>query len=163
MDLTTAPLLTVTPKEAAKILYEAGRTLRGKNLRRGSWLEIAHALRVQRTAVILLPRLQAATTREDALRVLRLARKWARVRKSGGAKHAKAVVRPTTIIAEDTRALDAELEQLLYWDRELELIFYDNVRDPEYLRYLDAPPPTVEQLLQRDLLPAWRLAAGREV
>ena len=154
MDLTTAPLLTVTPKEAAKIMYEAGRTLRGKNLRRGSWLEIAHALRVQRTAVILLPRLQAATTREDALRVPRLARKWARVRKSGGAKHAKAVVRPTTIIAEDTRALDAELEQLLYWDRELELIFYDNVRDPEYLRYLDAPPPTVEQLLQRDLLPA---------
>lgn len=79
VNFSADALLAASPKDAARLLYEAGRDLRGKNLRRGSWLEIAHALQSQRAQQLLLPRLQAAVTREDALRVLRLARKWARV------------------------------------------------------------------------------------
>jgi hypothetical protein len=40
MDFSTDALLTASPKDAAKILYVAGRDLRSKNLRRGSWLEL---------------------------------------------------------------------------------------------------------------------------
>jgi hypothetical protein len=40
MNFSTDALLTVSPKDAAKILYDAGRDLHGKDLRRGSWQEL---------------------------------------------------------------------------------------------------------------------------
>ncbi len=153
MNLSPADLLAASPQDAAKLLYEAGRALRGKNLRRGSWLEIAHALRVQRTALLLLPRLQAATTRDDALRVLRLARKWARVRKSGGAKRAKASVRPTIVVTEDALAEDARLADDIYWDDYYEVEVFGPVRGPEFARAVDHLPG-FDELRVPDLLPA---------
>ena len=153
MNLSLDDLFTAAPKDAAKLLYEAGRTLHGKNLRRGSWLEIAYALQVQRTALILLPRLQAATTRDDALRVLRLARKWARVRKSGGAKRAKAIVRPTTIVHEDFQLQDSLLADDLYWDEYFEFEIYGQVRGPEFAR-APAHQPAFDELHVANVQPA---------
>ncbi|MBK8048786.1 MAG: hypothetical protein IPK16_17675 [Anaerolineales bacterium] len=67
-------------------------------MRRASWLEIAEALQgTGRMATVLLSRLQAAKNREDALRVLRIARKrTGNLHKGGSAKgkssrHSKAI------------------------------------------------------------------------
>lgn len=105
VNFSADALLAASPKDAARLLYEAGRDLRGKNLRRGSWLEIAHALQSQRAQQLLLPRLQAAVTREDALRVLRLARKWARPDSSKPAKQYEGGVTMLTMAIETCASL----------------------------------------------------------
>ena len=77
MKIDRTTLLAVSPEQAADLLFHLGRDLRGTNLKRSSWLLIANALQIQRMADILFQRLEAATTRQDALRVLRIARKAA--------------------------------------------------------------------------------------
>jgi hypothetical protein len=154
MNFSTDALLTASPKDAAKILYDAGRDLRGKNLRRGSWLEIAHALRAQRALHLLLPSLQAATTREDALRVLRLARKWTRARKSGGAKRAKAFVRPTFVEPYDPGFDDELFELEEYYDLLDEEMW--GIDSAEYAEWLSQQDPwrVLQQLRAPQLRPA---------
>ncbi|MGB5047333.1 MAG: hypothetical protein WBO46_00240, partial [Caldilineaceae bacterium] len=78
MKFSQNALLRGSPKEAADILFVAGQALTGKPLRRSSWQEIAQAILNQgRLSTVLLMRLRVAQNREDALRVLRMARKRA--------------------------------------------------------------------------------------
>jgi hypothetical protein len=88
MKISRTALLSSTPEDAADLLYEAGKELRGVNLKKSSWLLIASSLHVERVSDIMLSRLETAITREHALRVLRIARKQDRRRhqSSGSAK-----------------------------------------------------------------------------
>jgi hypothetical protein len=102
MEFSPEAIRSSTPKEAARILHEAGQALRGKSLRKGSWLEIAAAIRTDgRISEIILQRLKAAKTREDALRVLRIARKWGSHKKAGSARKARAAQAPAPVLPPD--------------------------------------------------------------
>ena len=72
----------------AKLLFSAGEKLRGQNLRRSSWRTIATAVcgRSGQSRSIIWSRLLAAVDREDALRVLRIARKHSERRKPSGGR-----------------------------------------------------------------------------
>jgi hypothetical protein len=88
MKISRNILLSAKPEDAADLLYEAGKSLRGINLKKSSWLLIASSLHVERVSDMMLSRLETAATREHALRVLRIARKQdhRRIKSSGGAK-----------------------------------------------------------------------------
>ncbi len=124
MQIDREALLSCQPEEAAAQLHQAGKTLEGANLRRSSWLLIASALHVQRIAEILLQRLQAATTRQDVLRVLRIARKNVRERKkSSGGVHRKGS-------QEDPQKIAAETSPMAY-QHDDNWIFFEMVMDME--------------------------------
>lgn len=134
MDIDRDTLLTCPPEEAAAQLYEAGKELQGANLRRSSWLLIANGLHNLRISDILLQRLQAATTRQDALRVLRIARKNVRARKkSTGSSRGKSHENPQTVADENSRAAILHEEEQLAdereWEEELEGIFGGNFEE----------------------------------
>lgn len=76
-----------------------------------------------------------------------------RVRKSGGAKRAKAIVRPTIVVAEDALAEDARLADDIYWDDYYEVEVFGPVRGPEFARVVDHLPG-FDELRVPDLLPA---------
>ena len=121
MNLDRQQLLACTPEEAADLLREQGFTLRGANLKKSSWLLIANGLHVQRIADILFQRLEAARTREDALRVLRIARKSVRTRKSSkGARSNSPKENLLDIVEETSPARFAEDEMYMQWDQEME-------------------------------------------
>jgi hypothetical protein len=114
MEFSPEAIQSSTPKEAARILYEAGQALRGKSLRKGSWLEIAAAIRANgRTAEIVVQRLKAAKTREDALRVLRITRKWGSQAKAASTRRTKAAKAPALARPDDSEDEDWEWEP---WD-----------------------------------------------
>jgi hypothetical protein len=75
---TEDDLPNLQPAALAGRLLAAGTALRGRNLRKRSWLEIAEGLRQTGVARVVLPRLAAAVTREDVIRVLRIVRKHGR-------------------------------------------------------------------------------------
>ena len=52
MNIDRATLLACPPDEAADQLFALGRTLRGANLKKSSWLLIANGLHVQRIAAM---------------------------------------------------------------------------------------------------------------
>ena len=82
MKINRKTLLAALPEQATDLLYQSGKTLSGTNLKRSSWLLIASGLHTHRFTDILLQRLEAAKTRQDALRVLRIARKAVPPRKA---------------------------------------------------------------------------------
>lgn len=91
MRFSQSAVLRSSPREGADILFVAGQELVGKALRRASWQEIAEAIQSQgRLSTILLMRLRVARNREDALRVLRMARK----RKATQRSHSSGKGRP---------------------------------------------------------------------
>ncbi len=92
-------------------------------MKRSSWLLIAHGLHVRRISAILLSRLAAARSRQDALRVLRIARKCVQVRKSAqSARHGKIDPENLVAVAEDTSpARYDEYEMELRWQEDFEL------------------------------------------
>ncbi len=103
MEFSTETIQSSAPKEAARILFEAGQALRGKSLRKGSWLEIAYAICANgRISEIVVQRLKAAKTREDALRVLRITRKWGSQAKAGSTRRAKAARAPALTQSDDS-------------------------------------------------------------
>jgi hypothetical protein len=118
MKIDIEQLRGLPPEEAAAILYAQGRSLQGANLKKSSWLLIANGLHVQRISVILGQRLAAARSRPDALRVLRIARKWVRVRKnSQSARRAKtAQENPLTVALDTSPAQYARYEEEQNWD-----------------------------------------------
>jgi hypothetical protein len=76
-------------------LRALGAGLAGRNLMRASWLDIARALRRRVPGNQLLVRLRAAKTREDALRILRVARTFERDgRRAGGNRKARGTGAP---------------------------------------------------------------------
>lgn len=121
MKIDRKTLLTCTPEAAADDLYNLGNTLQGNNLKRSSWLLIANSLHVQRVSEILLRRLEAATTRQDALRVLRIARKWVHTRKgSKSARRQPAPENPMAVVAETSPVMYAQDEMEVAWEIEFE-------------------------------------------
>ncbi len=155
MDIDRNTLLNCPPEEAAAQLYETGKELQGANLRRSSWLLIANALHVQKIADILLQRLQAATTRQDALRVLRIARKNVRERRKGtGSSRGKSHENPQTVADENSRAAILHEEEQLAdereWEEELEGIFGGDFE--EWLAE-QRNPPSINHTRIADLLP----------
>lgn len=118
MDIDRDTLLNCPPEEAAAQLYEAGKELQGANLRRSSWLLIANSLHNLRVSDILLQRLQAATTRQDALRVLRIARKNVRERRkgTGGARRHGPQEDPLKVVAEISPRAYQEDQRQIDWE-----------------------------------------------
>ncbi len=89
MDLPTSESAALSLDELERALSRAGASLRGKNLRKASWREIAAALSgSQRVATLVQQRLRAARTREDALRVLRMVRRSRQRKRRGTARAA---------------------------------------------------------------------------
>ncbi len=98
MKISPSQLQAVSLKEAADRLYQAGQSLQGRNLRRGSWLEIAQVIQGRgHLSGIVLARLQAAHTRADALRVLRIVRRAAGQKKSGQNRRAGTAAAAPTV------------------------------------------------------------------
>jgi hypothetical protein len=131
MKISRATLLSSTPQEAADLLYEAGKSLRGVNLKKSSWLLIASSLHIQRASDILLSRLEAAATREHALRVLRIARKQdhRRIKSSGKGKSQGAKENLLAVAFETSPERDPEEDDyflmLQQWDEEF-LPYYED-------------------------------------
>ena len=141
MKFSQSSLLGSTEEEAAEILYREGLNLSGKPLRRASWQQIAHAiLNSQRYSSILLTRLKAAKTREDALRVLRLARKIAVKKQKGGGAKKTPKRQPQNKIIQDYKAQKEEQKWQLY---------LQELKDSrESLYAMEEPyPPTREDFL----------------
>jgi hypothetical protein len=117
MKISSA-LYTQSAQAIAEALFRAGQDLNGKNLRRASWQEIAEGLQDGKIASIIVQRLQMATTREDALHVLRIARKRVRVKKkSAGSRRLAAQSTPiviTDFFAQEDRDYQLYLECLRF-------------------------------------------------
>lgn len=117
MKINRETLLACPTETAADLLYEQGKSLRGSNLKKSSWLVIAGGLHVQRISDILLNRLTAAATRQDALRVLRIARKWARPGKASGSARRQAPKENLRAVVDETSpAMYAQDEDDLRWE-----------------------------------------------
>jgi hypothetical protein len=115
MKLPKKPPATAKSQEIGEMLLRAGETLHGKNLRTASWLEIAERFtRPGRHQSILWERLVGASTREDALRVLRIARKISQTK----AKSSKTRRHPARRELTHQRLSDSlyEAEGDEYWD-----------------------------------------------
>ncbi len=123
MKLDRETLLATPTEQAADLLYQQGKSLRGSNLKRSSWLLIAQGLHVQRISEIVLARLMAATTRQDALRVLRIARKWVRPAKTGKASRGARPQEPKQVwlaaAKEGDLSSSAYDEDEWFWDMDL--------------------------------------------
>lgn len=134
MKLDRETLLACPTEVAADLLYEKGKSLQGSNLKKSSWLLIASGLRVQRISHILFSRLAAATTRQDALRVLRIARKWARPGKTSGGAHRPAIKEnPLVVAAETSPARYADDEMDRRWDLMIEEEIWPQANYEEWL------------------------------
>ena len=132
MKISRQAIQSASLDDATTMLVTAGGSLQGKNLRRASWREIAQALGRQRTADHLFGRLQAAKTRDDALRVLRLARKWNRIKHKSTARRSTLPGTSTVSGRQVRDAYDAEylVETARYY-------LYDNDDHyDDYYRYL---------------------------
>ncbi|MGO8753176.1 MAG: PcfJ domain-containing protein [Thermoguttaceae bacterium] len=104
------------------MLLRAGEALHGKNLRKASWQEIAERITQSgRHQSILWERLVGASTREDALRVLRIARKISQTK----AKNSKGQRHPTR------RELTNQGGAEIYWDYCLHDDYWDYA-DPDH-------------------------------
>lgn len=95
MDISDLPLQSMSDDELADRLFDAGRSLNGKNLKRSTWREIAtFVVRSGGLATAMWQRLEKAKTREDVLRVLRIIRKKNERKaspKGGGARSTNAI------------------------------------------------------------------------
>ncbi len=125
MKFSQNALLRGSPKEAAEILFVAGQTLTGKPLRRSSWQEIAQiTLNQERLSRVLLMRLRVAQNREDALRVLRMARKRAARQQSNTSRKGK----PTR-----------RTGQTLLRQHQQQVLEYDYFDDPDWAELMWHP------------------------
>ena len=112
-------LLHGTVEEGTELLYEAGLNLSGKPLRRSSWQEIAQAILNQgRIATVLLMRLRVAHNREDALRVLRMARKQKTRQQRGSSGKGRPQREPGQILLQrqTQQATEESYDAGPYWD-----------------------------------------------
>lgn len=93
MQLSEALPSDPKEEELALTLYRAARFLRGKNLRKSTWSDIAAFFQGQgNLQVKMWKRLMGAETRDDVLRVLRIIRKHSRKKNAssgGGARRWK--------------------------------------------------------------------------
>lgn len=87
MDLPSSPPPDRTEKELALILFRAGVALKGRNLRKTSWGEIATFVASDGPLQhAMWRRLRGADTRDDALRVLRIIRKQSQWKSRGSSR-----------------------------------------------------------------------------
>ena len=97
MDLPITPPQTCSSKEMTSLLFQAGKSLRGRNLRKSSWQEIAESVSNKTGALkqSVWDRLRSATTRDNAIKALRLVRKQSRRKSARTSASAKAKRRDT--------------------------------------------------------------------
>ncbi len=95
------------------LLFQAGKSLHGKNLRKSSWLAIAEFVRFHGPLQqVVWARLRTATTREDILKALRLVRKQLR-NKSVASSASSKEKRGHTVQAE--QSMEQRSEQVGSW------------------------------------------------
>jgi len=115
MELTEHPPTDASNKDVAAMLFQQGDTLRGKNLRRSSWLEIAEVATSQgHIQPIVWQRLRSACTRNDVLRVLRIVRRQIQKQSAGTGRRRKTKAAPQK--PETTLETCADEEVDGYWN-----------------------------------------------